>query len=731
MPYHPSASCPTCHKQVDPLRARAVSVSERGVLTFCSRSCRDELRSRPHGMEAGHPPASATQPQNEREVPLAAERSGFASAMDFSRVPESVPPAGPSPDEASAPGPWILAPLALAGGLSQLAGAPEQWACLALVMVTVGLVASRAKLQRTESGVLAWLGAPIGAVGLAGLGAWLGQSSLALAGVLAVGLVWLREWLATRMERPITNVLNELSAQVPRSTRLSFFSDDDHPAEQTRTRETQRVRAGDEVHVSAGDVAPVDGVVSEGSAQVIPYAACPDMIERGPGDALLAGAKIVEGSLKLTATRVREARALFRPKTFGQDGTPGSARPTRTIAIVRSPLSLALYVAFVWLVSLSLATSVHESAVAIGAGLVTLPMLSLVRGVRMPFVSAAALSASRGVVFRDADTLERAGRVVTAALCMEGGVTLGAPTLIEVTALGSEHDQNSLTALAMGAELGAEHHALAGAILRFGEARGVKPASLRRISHVPGRGITALLDGGGSLVFGNRQALLSAGVSVAVADREARRAELSGRSVVFLAVGGRVRGVFVFEDPVRPHARAAVQTLIDLDLETVLISGDHRTTVESLARTLDITHIKAELTREERGAEISRLRSGGHQVLVVGRPAHDEAALAAADIALTLDAAGGIHEGDVAVASHDLRDAAFGVAVARRTRNMAQSALWTTGIGGIGIAALTALKVLPPAVAILFAAAIDVWALPRAARLLRSPEATLRRIGPA
>src|SRR5690606_23202990 len=131
-----------------------------------------------------------------------------------------------------------------------------------------------------------------------------------------------------------------------------------------------------------------------------------------------------------------------------------------------------------------------------------------------------------------------------------------------------------------------------------------------------------------------------------------------GRTVVFLAVGGRARGLLVFEDPVRPDARAAVQRLMDLDLEVVLLSGDHRASVETLARTLDITHVKAELTSEERAAEVHRLREGGGVVAAIGRAPADELSLAAADVALTLDASGSSLEGDVAVASGELGDAA-------------------------------------------------------------------------
>jgi cation transport ATPase len=337
------------------------------------------------------------------------------------------------------------------------------------------------------------------------------------------------------------------------------------------------------------------------------------------------------------------------------------------------------------------------------------------------------------VVFRDAATLERAGRVTAAALCTDGTVTEGHCTLVEVNALGRHQESDELTALGMGAELSAEPHPLAAAVRRYGEERGIAPLSLRRVAYQRGRGVTALVDGGGALVLGNRHSLLASGVSVAVADREAQHAESQGRTVVFLAVGGRVRALFVFEDPVRPEARAAVQRLIDLDVEVVLLSGDHRATVESLARTVEITHVKAELTSEERAAEVGRLREAGGVVAVIGRAEGDELPLAAADIALTLDAAGSSLEGDVAVASQDLRDTADALVIAQRARRSAQQALAVGVGGGVVLAAASALSVLSPLLALAASLAIDAWALPSAARLLQRaserPRVSLR--GPA
>ena len=485
--------------------------------------------------------------------------------------------------------------------------------------------------------------------------------------------------------------------------------------------------------VDAGDVVPVDGVVAEGEARVLPYPAAREPMTRTVGQSLLAGARVIEGSLRITTTRVGDARAIFRPQSFGLDGAPGSAPLTRFAALVRSPVSGVLFAGAVLALSLTFGSSVARTLAGLGAALVAFPVLSIVRGVRLPFVSASAVAASRGVVFRDAATLERAGRVTAAALCTDGTVTEGHCTLVEVNALGRHQESDELTALGMGAELSAEPHPLAAAVRRYGEERGIAPLSLRRVAYQRGRGVTALVDGGGALVLGNRHSLLASGVSVAVADREAQHAESQGRTVVFLAVGGRVRALFVFEDPVRPEARAAVQRLIDLDVEVVLLSGDHRATVESLARTVDITHVKAELTSEERAAEVGRLREAGGVVAVIGRAEGDELPLAAADIALTLDAAGSSLEGDVAVASQDLRDTADALVIAQRARRSAQQALAVGVGGGVVLAAASALSVLSPLLALAASLAIDAWALPSAARLLQRaserPRVSLR--GPA
>ena len=704
MPYEPSRPCAACREGVDPLRAPVVLATERGFRYFCGKACLTRYRQTEPSRGVPVLKPSATMPLGERGEELAQE------------MPVAPRREAAEPRVAAAYIPWLVPPLC---ALSFWPDPLLRTACaLALGFALLGVLFV-SRHQRSELGPSGLSLSALGGMALLGAGLSLKDPWLLSAAGLGVLLCWVREALAQRAIAPLDALLEELSERVPRRTRISLTDSQDADSFATRRSATENVRAGEEVLVEAGEVVPVDGVVAQGEATVIPHPSAKLTVVRRPGDALLAGARVNEGSVRVTATRVGSARALFRPRSFGQDLGPGSAAVVRAVGSAKAPVSVVLYGTTVAAVALAFGGSSVRALAAIGTALLVIPLLAVVRGVRLSFVSASALGASRGIVFRDASTLERAGRVGAAALSTDRTITTGSCNLMEVSALGREPNANELAALAVGAESVVEEHPIARAIIEYGAEHGILPAPLRRVAYQRGRGVTALVEGGGALVLGNRQALLNAGVSVAVADREAQRAEAMGRTVVFLAVGGRVRGLFILEDPVRPEARAAVQTLIDLDVEVVLLGGDHRTTVEALARPLDITHIKAELTAEERAHEVARLRETGLMVAVIGHAPEDELSLATGDIALTLDAAGGVHEGDIAVGSDDLRDAVDALVLAQRARRSVQSVLGVALGGGVVLAAVAALGLLHPLLTLSLSLAIDAWVLKSPARLLR------------
>jgi cation transport ATPase len=283
----------------------------------------------------------------------------------------------------------------------------------------------------------------------------------------------------------------------------------------------------------------------------------------------------------------------------------------------------------------------------------------------------------RGIVFRSAQAFERAGRVTATAFSARGTLLLGEPEIANIEGFGG-HEPEQVLALVAGAE-GGETHPVATAVMRAARARGVRPDGVRSPSMQPGLGVTAVAASGQPLVVGTRGLMLRERISVASAEARITDLETMGRSVLLVALGGRLVGLVGLQDGLRPGARAAVQHLLDVSVEPVLISGDARETCEAIGRALDIDHLRPEIPPAERGDEIRRLADGGAIVAVVGRTPADDGALAAADVSIALASAGSsTAEWSVQLASDDVRDAAFAVRLAHDARREARIGLVLT-----------------------------------------------------
>jgi P-type Cu+ transporter len=275
------------------------------------------------------------------------------------------------------------------------------------------------------------------------------------------------------------------------------------------------------------------------------------------------------------------------------------------------------------------------------------------------------------VAFRSAEALDRAGRVSSVAFCARGTLLLGEPEVTSIDAL-TGYDAESVLSFAAGAEASTEHPSAA-AVLRAARARSIRPDAVRSPTPLAGLGITAVAGSGQTLAVGSRALMLRERIGVAGAEARISDLEAAGRSVLLVALGGRLIGVIGLQDGLRAGARAAVQHVLDVGVEPILLSGDARDTCEALGRALDIDHLRPEVPPSERGDEVRRLRDGGAVVAVVGRTPNDDNALGAADVSVALSVAGsGASEWSVQLASDDVRDAAYSLRVAHQARREAQ-----------------------------------------------------------
>lgn len=739
-PLAPSVACAACGSLLDPLRTERALVFEDGFRFLCDASC---LTSYRQGARADR--AAPTRVARPGVTPVASPRAQL-NRMQLTPMPE--PPKLPL--RAVWAGATCAGLALLVGLFAEHAIAAHLSAALCFVCIAISLALSRH--WRAELGVLGWIVGPLGAA-LATMGAHQaalqaalqvanqiaqepvaqralhavarevalspGRSAwLSMAGAaLACGAVLARAVLDRIGTVPVRSALAALVHELPSRAHIPIKNTADPLAMALDQVDVGTIRTGEEVIARRGEVVAVDGVAQAGEARVLPFPQATTPVRRVAGDPVLAGARIVSGSLRLLATRVGDERALVR---LSRIGTPLDRAPSPLARWSEHVQSLGPAAAGVIAVGIALMEGEQSAALAAaGCVLLAAPMLALIRSVSSPLAAAAASAGARGIAFHNGRDLDVLGRASAVALPPHGVLTEVRPLLVECHTLdGSNMD--ALLGLCASAERTALPHPIARAIEQFAEARRVPVLEVRRpVMHV-GLGVTALSPEGEALVVGSRRLLLQEGISVAAADAEAARAETKGRVPIFVALGGRIRAVMTLQYELRVGARPAIQRLFDMGLEVVLLTGAHRGAVQGLATALDIEHVKADLLPEERGQQVRALRETGGTAAVIGRPFDDDAALAAADAGIVLAGAGGsAADKAVALVSDDVRDAAAALWIARAARDSGLRGATTAAVvfGLVVAAAMTGL--IAPGIAAAFAASVDAYCLTLGARLLR------------
>lgn len=488
------------------------------------------------------------------------------------------------------------------------------------------------------------------------------------------------------------------------------------------------VKPGEQVVVESGETIPVDGVVTTGDAEVVPWFDSPALLQKKEGDSVVAGATVVSGRLLVSATFSGNERAWLRlAPSVGTSLSAGSvdvAAPL--VAFVRRMVERGAPVS-----GLLVAGAVYadngtwlDVVLAGCGGTFALAAVAAVSAAGLAHACGHVSAQRRGIVYKDAAAFDAAARVDVAVVCSRGTILLGEPEIVVVEAIKKESlsskdgglpsrsdsqgiavdpshaggDAARVLAIAAGAETSSTHP-FASAILHEARARGVRPDTMRSGLGHSGLGVTALAENGDRVIVGSRAFLLQEKVSVAIADARTSELEAQGRSVLLVAVAGRLIGLLALQDGLRPGARAAIQRMHDARIEPVLLSGEARDTCETIARALDIEHVRPEILPSDRGAEVRALADGGRVVAALGHTSSDDGALGAADVAVAMEAAGHAPgEWAVSLASDDVRDAALSLTIPRACRDRARTAVIIGGLtqafGALGVA----FGILPPAV---------------------------------
>jgi len=279
----------------------------------------------------------------------------------------------------------------------------------------------------------------------------------------------------------------------------------------------------------------------------------------------------------------------------------------------------------------------------------------------MSIMVATGRAAGEGVLFRDAEAIERLRTIDTLIVDKTGTLTRGRPEFKAVQATGDVDDAQVL-ALAASLERGSEHP-LAEAIVREAQSRDLDLDDARDFESVTGRGVRGVVAGR-PIVLGNAAFMQELGVDTSMFDQDSDRLRREGATVMYVALDGRPAGMIAVADPVKESTPAAVEALHRDGLRIVMATGDGQQTAEAVAARLGLDEVHGGVRPEDKAALVDRLKREGRRVAMAGDGINDAPALAAADVGIAMgtgtDVA--ISSAQVTLVKGDLR----GIAAARR-----------------------------------------------------------------
>jgi len=440
------------------------------------------------------------------------------------------------------------------------------------------------------------------------------------------------------------------------------------------------VMAGETILVRPGEKVPLDAEVVSGTSSVDQSWLTGESIpvEKQPGDEILAGTINGQGGLTATVLRPAGQTALAQVIELvrkAQESKPRIGRlADRVVAwFVPAVLLIAISALLAWGLlagdwALALASMVAVLVVACpcALGLAT-PTAVLVGSGR---------GAESGILIKEAEALETAGRLTTVVLDKTGTVTIGRPSVAAVEP-AEDVDPERLLVYAAAAER-LSQHPLGAAIVAEAQARGLEIPAVDDLQVVPGGGVQARCDGR-SILVGNERLMRESWIDLDAQRETVRSMRAHGQTPLWVALDGRRLGVVAVADPVAPYSREGVERLEALGLEVQLLSGDNEIAARAVAAEVGIEAVAADVLPDQKQEVVRRLQESGNVVAMVGDGINDAPALAAADLGIAIGSGAdvAIEAADVVLVRQDLRAVARAVALSRATlRTIRQNLVW-------------------------------------------------------
>jgi len=453
------------------------------------------------------------------------------------------------------------------------------------------------------------------------------------AAVVIISLTLLGQVLELRARSKTSAAVKALLGLAPKTARRLR---DDGTEEDI---DLSHVHVGDRLRVRPGEKVPVDGVVLEGRSHVDESMLTgePVPVEKTAGAAVIGATLNGSGSLVIRAEKVGSATVLANIVQLVAQAQRSRAPMQRMADKVAYWFVIAVFVVaiatfFVWGLAGPEPSWTYAVLNAVSVLIIACPC-ALGLATPMSIMVATGRAAHSGVLFRDAEAIERLSAIDTLIVDKTGTLTEGRPAFrTAVPAPGWAEDE--LLRLAASLDQVSEHP-LADAIVAEARRRKLALEQPEGFESSTGIGVRGRV-GARALVIGNTTLMQQGGIDTAslASDAEALRQE--GASVMWVGVDGTLAGLIAVADPIKATTPAAIEALHAAGLRIVMATGDGVTTAGAVARQLGIDEVHGEVRPQDKIELVRKLQGEGHKVAMAGDGINDAPALAGADVGIAM-----------------------------------------------------------------------------------------------